>query len=451
MRYIMLSALTFGIFFFFVTAQLRAQSEKGGPVSFSLEAAIEYALKNTPEIKNAGLNIAYANKDVKEILAGGLPQVNGRINFTNYLGIPVNIIQVPNPQTGELQQQEFKFGTDYTMSAGVSASQMLYNPSFFIGLKASQLYVELQNKELDKSEKEAKEAVTKAYYAALISSENLSIIEKNIELVSKILFETKELYKNGFVEQIEVDRLELSINNLTTQYNNLQRQAYLMKNLLKFQMGYPVQDSIVLTDNISNLQVGAEELLSIKFDYLEREEYEILDLQKRLTDLNIRNIKSGYQPNASLFGSYERSAMRDEFNFFDFDQTWYEAAYWGLTINIPLFDSFKKNAQISQEQINYQKLENLQFQLKNALFLEVIQAKTNFENALAQLENQQKNLNLAQKIYNTAIIKYNSGVGSSLEVNNSETTLFQTQSNYINALYDLLIAKTDLQRALGKI
>ena len=445
----LLKASLLGIIF--IIAANVGMAQELEPKRFTLNEAVDFGLKNAAEVKNAALDINAAHKDVKSVLAGGMPQINGKINFQNYLGIPVNIIQVPNPQTGELEQQQFKFGTDYSLSAGISATQMLFNPSFFIGLKASKLYVELTEKQLEQTEIETRNKIAKAYYGVLITSENLDLLNKNIETLTKIHFETNQLYINGFVEQIEVDRLELSLNNLETQIENLKRQRDLAVDLLKFQMGLNIRDSIVLTDNLATLQTDAEKLLAADFDYMDRTQYQILDLQKRLTDLNIKNIKSGYLPNANLFGSYERTAQRDEFSFFDSDKEWFKSAYWGLTINVPIFDSFKKSALSSQEQINYQKLDNLQFQLKNALTLEVFQAKTQFVNALDQLEAQQKNLQLAQKIYDTTIKKYNAGVGSSLEVNNAETTLNQTQSNYINALYDLLIAKTELQKALGKI
>jgi outer membrane protein TolC len=181
----------------------------------------------------------------------------------------------------------------------------------------------------------------------------------------------------------------------------------------------------------------------------QRVEITLLNTQISLQNLNAKRYRAGYLPSVALFGQTQFDAQRNEFNFFDFDQKWYNTTLWGVQLSLPIWDSFQKHAQVQQTKLNIDKLENQKELLTQAIALETQKAQTDFANAAAEVQTQQANLDLANRIYETTRIKYNEGVGSSLEMSQAEQQLFQTQSNYINALYQLLNAKADLDKALG--
>jgi outer membrane protein TolC len=180
-----------------------------------------------------------------------------------------------------------------------------------------------------------------------------------------------------------------------------------------------------------------------------RVEVQTMDATRELIEMNIRRLRSGHLPTLSLFANYEYAAQRAAFDFFDASQPWFQSASWGVSLKVPIFDSFQKSAGIQKEKTNLQVIMNTREQLRQSILLESLQASTSYANASEQLATQTKNLQLAEKIMNTAQLKYAEGVGSSLEVNSAQATLLQTQTAYINALYELLIAKTDLEKALG--
>jgi outer membrane protein TolC len=283
----------------------------------------------------------------------------------------------------------------------------------------------------------------------LVASRNLQLLNESHELLEELHRETNELYKAGFVEAIEVDRLTLSLTSLEAQISSVERYKALSESLLKFQMGIDLSTPIELTDSLGSLTSGGADVMAMEGDAARRIEMDIINTQLALAEANIKRYKAGYAPSLAAFATMDYAAQRSTFNFFDFDQPWYPSTLVGLSLRVPIWDSFTKSAQIQKEKTNVQMILNYRNLLDQGLSLELQQARTTYGNAAEQERTLKSNLELARKILNIATIKYQEGVGSSLEVSTSQSTVLQTQSAYINALYELLIAKTDLEKALG--
>ncbi len=431
-----------------------AQQDASTP--FSLQEAIAYALKNHSSMDNAKLNVAEAKAKVKEVKSTALPQVNGSINLQHFLKQQATLLDPtafgPPDTTGietEPELIEVVFGTKNNIGASLDASQLLFNASYWVGLEAADLYVELAEKQIRSSVIDITDQVRKAYYLVLISKANQELVDKNISNVDKLLYETSQLYQNGFVEEIEVDRLTLSLSNLASQADNAYRQTQLAKTLLKFQMGYPIDEQILLTDELEFFVALAGENLDLDLQAQNRIELDLLDMQMELSELDAKAVRKQYLPTVNAFGSLATSFQSDKFDVFE--DRWLPYSLVGLQVNIPIFDGFLKRSQIQQKEINRLKLANTREQIQQSIALEVAQSKIDYQTAAAQVKSQKANLTLAEKIYNVAIIKYKEGIGSSLEVSSSESQLHQTQAQYVKALYDLVIARSSLDKALGNL
>jgi len=412
----------------------------------SLDEAKAFAKKYHPTVHSAMLDIAKAEEQINEIQATGLPQVNGSLDMNYYIKQPVSIIPSFDPTAPEGATQELTFGTKHNFTAGVSASQLIFDASFFQGLKLAEVYSDLAKKQARQTAYETQHKVEQAYLTSLIAQENIKLLENNMPTIDRILFETEQLYINGFAEEIEVDRLRLSKLNLETQISNLKEQEQLAKELLRFQMGYNGTEPLQLTDDLNALT----EILTSPDEAKGRLEYEVMMAQETLNDENIKTIKARHYPNLSAYGSYQWAAQRDELSYLNFTKPWFNTFLVGLQVNVPIFDGFMKRSQIEQAKIDKEKISFAREILDQAVTLEIKQAKSSYINALVKKQNQEENLGLAQKIYDTALIKYKEGLGSSLEVNAAESTLLETQSLYINSLYDLILAKSDINKAYGK-
>lgn len=437
--------LTTTLVFLLAIISIHAQNIK----SFSLEDAIKYAMENNLSIKNSKINIADAEEQIVERRSFGIPKVNGTIGYNYFVQLPASLVpaQFFNPMAPEGTFEKLTFGTRNDLSLGLGATTMVFDGSYFVGLRAAKAYRNYVDKELIAKERDVKNAVIDAYLPALLIQETRNTLQRNITNLQKLYFETQALYKEGFVEQLDVDRLELSLANLNAELENIDRQVELVYNVLKFQMGHPLEEAIVASDSIDQLLTPATpEELGNAINFMERPEYQVLNYGRELSELNLELNKVSYLPSVGAFANYQQSAQGDNL----FDPIWIPSFVVGLSANIPIFDGFNKRAKVNMAKLDLAIIDNQKKELENAISLEVVNARNAYISAESRVEDQKRNLALAEKIYKTTQIKYKEGVGSSLELVQAEQSLFETQQNNIQATYELLIAKMNLDKALGK-
>lgn len=415
-------------------------------LSLSLDQALDMALQKNTTMLNAALDIDYAETQVNEIKAQGLPQVNGSADFSHTFKIPTQIIPgdfVGQPGTTIATQ----FGVPFNVNVGVGASQLLFDGTFFLGLKAASEFVNISKLSASASEIDIKEGVTKAYYMALISQQNIGQLNTSLANIKKLQSETEQLYKAGFAEKLDVDRLTLSVSNLEININKLQNQAKLAKQLLLNTIGVDVNQELTLTSKIPGEPTS--DSYAAVFNPDNRIEIKLIDQQQELNQLNLKRYKMGYFP--SLYGnfSYGSSTFASDGKFGELGDDWYGNGRYAVSLNVPIFDGLYKKAKMDQAKIDIKKTENTKQQALLGMNLQVSQAKTNYLNALKTIELQKKSQYLAESIFNTTKIKFTEGIGSSFEMINAESELTQANTNYLNALYELNVARIDLNKALG--
>ncbi|MBK7441569.1 MAG: TolC family protein [Chitinophagales bacterium] len=412
---------------------------------FSLQEAMEYGLKNNAQIQSAELDVQDAQITVNNRIASGLPQVDASIDYQNFFKLPTSLIPAEFFGGEPGQFIPVQFGTEQNMTAQISASQLLFNGAWLVGISAAKEYAALVQKQSRLAETEVKKNVETAYYSVLIAKEFEKLLQKNIDNLNAVLFEVSEMQKQGFVESIDVDRLTMSKITLAGQLENATRQSQMATNFLKYSMGIDMATNIELTDTLGSIT----EVNMSGTNYLSRPEFSILQSTVTLNELNVKVNKAMYLPTLVAYGSYSQNAQRNSFNFLDGDEEWFETGLFGLTLSIPVFSGMERRTGVQAAEIALQKAQLQQQNATQGILLEVEKAKTDYLNAENDFNVQKQNIELAQRIYNTALIKYREGVGSSLELNNAESTLYQAQGNYISAMFALLNAKTALNKSLG--
>ncbi len=440
MRYIL--SFTLAITAFFGVAQ---QTPK---LSLSIDEAIALAKANNVALKNAQLDIDFANSQVNEIKSQGLPQVSGSASFAHTYQIPTQLI--PGDFIGQPGTViPVQFGVPFNVNAGIGVRQLLFDGTFFLGLKAASEFVNISRLSASSSEIEVKESVIKAYYMALISDENLIQLEASWKNIQKVKEETQAMYNEGFAEKLDVDRITLSAANLELSISQLQNQAKLARQLLLNSVGVDLNQELVLTSALPN--DNSIDLIAEAFDPNNRIEMKLLNQQQALNELDLKRYKVGYLP--SLYGnfSYGTSTFASKGQFGDLGNDWYANGTYSLGLSLPIFDGFYKKAKVDQAKIQINKTENTKKQATLGMNLQVSQAKTNYANALKGLEIQKKSQALAESIFSTTSIKFKEGLGSSFEMINAENELTQAKTNYLNALYNLNVAKIDFDKALGNL
>lgn len=427
--------------------------------TYSLDEAIDYALENHNDIKAAMLDIADAAKNVKEYTAIGMPKINGGIDLQHFIDIPTSILPrgsffegdpdqgiPPNP----VEDLQVQFGVKNNVTANLSADVLLFDGSFFVGLQAAKLFKEMITQQTEITKEELVANVARAYVGVLLANKNEELINRNIANLQKTLDETEQIYREGFVEKLDVDRLQLSLNNLRLEADKVQSLIEVNKNVLKFSMGLPFENDIDVSETLEDIMLTQYELLTI--DQVQpifgnRPELSSLYTANELNHLQIKRLKYGYLPVLRAFGNYSQVLQGNEF----LRGQWFPTTIVGLSLQVPIFDGFDKSSKIDRAEIARDKHLLTINDVERAITLEVENAKIACKNAIRTVESAEQSLELSQNIYDTALIKYREGVGSSLEITQAESDLFASQSRHINSIYQLLMANIDLEKALGNL
>ncbi len=426
----------------------RAQ-QSGETHSFNLQQSIEYALEHQDSVKNARLGVQQADYKVKETIGIGLPHLSGSASLQDYLKVPTTLLP------GEIFGAPgtfvpVKFGVKYQSSVGLNLDQILFDGSYIVGVQGSKTYKELFQKAYDRTRIATVVAVTKAYYQVLVSDEQIKLLDANVSQLKKQLDETIQLNKQGFVEKIDVDRLTVLYNNIQTTRSNTVQLLALGFQALKFQMGMPLGDRLSVTEKIADIKLDAAMATAADSSaYRNRIEYSLLMTNKKLMELNLRRYRSMQLPTLSAFGSTSYSFQNNAFGNL-YDQK-FPTTLIGLRLNVPIFNGNQTNNRIKQAQIDIQKADNTLNGARNGINLQIEQARTMYSTGVVSLENQKQNMELAREVLRVSRIKYEQGVGSSIEVTQAQTAVQESENNYIQSLYNVLVSKVDLETAYGII
>jgi outer membrane protein TolC len=418
--------------------------------TFSMKAAIQYALTHSPSLQNTYLDYQIARQKIAEVRSAGLPQINSTTTLRYFVEIPTSL--VPGEFFGAPRGTfiPIRFGVPYNLEIGVTGTQLLFDGTYFVGLSAARAVKELTYRAYQRSRIETITAVSKAYLTVLITQERLRLLKENLDQLQTTLRQTKGLYEAGFAEKLDYQRLEVAYNNLQTEYNKAAELTALAYLTLKLQMGYPLDQPIALSDTLPELPLLLPDSLSLQnFDPAQRLEYRILLAQRRALELNLRRYQVAYLPSLVFISSLATQAQRDEFNFFDTKKRWFPIAFIGFQLQVPLFDGLRKASQVSQARLELRKNQNDLYQLRQALTLEAQNARIQLLNALQNLTIQKRNLELAQTVLETTQKKVEAGLASTVESVQAQNAYQQAQLGYTTALLEAHSAYIDWQKALG--
>ncbi|HEY8934362.1 MAG TPA: TolC family protein [Cyclobacteriaceae bacterium] len=446
--------------------------------TFTLEQCIQYALENSTNLKNSVIDESIADSKVRETRGIGLPQISGNVTLMDNTKLQRMFFQtgpetfvgdIPGIKSGSVISQPNIFQQRSSGTATVTVNQILFNGSYLVGLKASKSYRDLATKSTNLTKEQIIQNVSKAYYGVVINKERTKLFTTNIGRVDSLLRSTKALHMNGFAEGIDVDRIQVTLNNLITERDKFLNLDELSRELLKFQMNYPMDNSIDVVGTISEVEL-VQNLETYKegWDYKNRPDYSILEANKALQELNIKNVRAGSLPSLSAFGNFGYSTQSNNVmglfktnsslqnaspevqSRFSADK-WFNYSNYGLVLSVPIFTGFQQKNKIQQQKLSLVKIENNEKLLRSSIDLETKQALIVYGNALKTLQSQKENMDLATNIARITKIKYEQGVGSNIEVIDAESSLKEAQTNYYGALYDAALAKVDLDKAYGKL
>lgn len=455
-------------------AQVAAQGS-GASLSLSLAEAQTLALENAYAMQYARLDQQKAERDVKELTATGLPQLNLIADYSQYIDIPTQVVpadafgfpdylteflggvaeqtgvplNAPAPDPDGLS--ELQFGNEHTANVGLQASQLVFSGSYFVGLQASKLYAESRVQAIERTADEVRASVAEAYHGVCAAEANASMLAEMKLAIAAQLDEVRAMQGAGFLDATAVDQLALALMDLEQQADYAETQVGLLKAVLAFQIGLPPAQSIRLTENLEALaaQSSGADLLSRSFNPMTlpglREQQAFVEL----AGLDVKNRRAEGLPQIAAFYNFQQNAQRSAWDFFDPDGAWYDVQLWGVNFSMPLWTSFGGKQRVEKAQIEHDRARLGYEQMERAADLEFRSAKAAYENAVRQEQNRGEALGLAQKIYNRVQTGHQEGVNTSFELADARNRLIEAQGGLIGAQMSTLNARVRLQAALS--
>lgn len=413
--------------------------------SFSLEEAIAFALENNRTSKNAQRDIEAAEKQKWETIATGLPQVNGSIQYQNQ-------IKQQFDQPVDFGEDGFiDFGAPQSVTAGATLTQQIFDGSYIVGLQSTKVFLEISENAKEKTDLEIRKAVINAYGNVLLSEESIKILESNIEVLQKTLYETTKIYENGLEEEESVEQLQITLSSVRNNLANNKRLkdlAYKMFNItIGLDINAPSQLSQSLEDlTFNNIQLN---LLNIDNSIEENIDYKIAENDKVSKELLVKLEQSRVLPTLNAFLSGAYLANRESFDFVDFNNPWVGVASFGLNLDIPIFGSGLKSARTQRAKINLKKAENNLSETEQQLKLQIATAKSNYQFAIEDYNNKKENLILAERIEEKNQIKFFEGIGSSFDLRQAQIQLYTAQQELLQTMLNVINTKAELETALN--
>jgi len=421
--------------------------------SFSLQEAIDYALENNRQVKNAARDVAAAKEQKRETIATGLPQIDGNINYQNFLKQQVQVVpgEIFGGTPGEFIP--VLFGTEQSASASVTLNQLIFDGSYIVGLQSTKVFLEISKNAKEKTELQVRESVINAYGNVLLAEESEAIFSKNRDVLWKNLEETTKIFENGLEEEESVEQLQITLSGIESLLKNATRLKNIAYQMFNVTIGIDINTSTVLTDTLENLALS-----SISLDLLNAEEtiennmdYKIAENDKVSKELLVKLEKSKALPQVSGFINAGYLGYDNEFNFLKSSQEWYGFSSFGVNVNIPIFSSLGRTAKTQRTKIELEITEENLSELEQQLKLEIARAKSNYQFSIEDYEVKKQNLRLAERIEAKNQTKFFEGIASSFDLRQAQTQLYNAQSEYLEAMFDVINTKATLETALNTI
>jgi outer membrane protein len=423
---------------------LVAEAASAQTTKLSLKDCIAYGIKNNSNVKIAQYKQEVADQQSREALSYYMPQVTGNGTLDDNLKLQSTVL--PGALFGG-EDRRVALGTKYTTNVSAQAEQVIFDQQLLAGIKANK--PNIANAELNS--RKTKEAIiyniANAYYQVFVTTAQIELLKDNLDKTSKILGTLQLQLDNGVIKKVDYDRTKVSLNNIQSQLTLAESNLILANNQLKFQMGMPLAEQLELTDN--PLDKPLKLIDPGKFDASNLTDFRIQNVNMELQQIEKDRIKAGYLPKVSVYGRYGMQALGS--NLGDSWGSWFSYGAVGLKLTIPIFDSFKRDAQYKQADLNLMtqreqlKLNTQNYELQNH------NATTQLQKAKLNLANDENNVNLAKEVYDVTTLQYREGTVPLSDLLNAETSYKEAQSNYINSMLSYYQAQLGIEQSLGTL
>jgi outer membrane protein TolC len=414
----------------------------------TLEDAIKIALENSNQVKLAQLEILKSDEKLVEARSALIPRISASGSYSRYLKKPVLFLP-PDSPFGRMTGGVIEIGFDNSYLGAISLQMPLFSWNLYAGIRSALKGKSLAEQAYKSVTLKTIADVKKAFYGALLARENYKITKMRVDLAQDNLKNVEKMYRQGIASEYDYISAQVQYQNLLPLLIQAENNLELAKNALKLVLGIDVKEDIEIEGEMKvDSLIGVDYASSLKDLYEKNPDLKQAELQVELSREIVSLEVSGHLPSLFLTGNLQYQAQANDFNFNQY--RWIRTTFIGLQIQIPIFNGFGTQARVDQAQASFQQaIERLNF-TKQALENELKNTIYRIEQSGRRIESQKRAVELAELGYKIARKRFESGVGTQLEVSNAEVNLAQARLNYLQAIYDYLIAMSDLEKLTGK-
>ncbi|HEY9169670.1 MAG TPA: TolC family protein [Lutibacter sp.] len=420
-------------------------------ITLSLKQAIDYALKNSYASINADRDVEIAKKKKWETTTIGLPEINAKIDYQNWLKQQVSLIPSEFLGGNQGEFEEVFFGTKHGMNATATLNQLIFDGSYLVGLQSAKTYLKISENAKEKTELGIREAVINAYGNVLLSEESILITEKNIKTLEKNLEETNQIFLNGFIEEENVEQLKITLSSVKSQLSKTKNLKIIAYKMLNITLGLDINASVRLTDTLENLTKEniSLELLSSDLIVENHIDFKIAKNTEIAGELLVKLEQSKALPTLKSFANFGYAGFGQDFDFMKKEQVWFDSSLLGISLEIPIFSSFARSSRTQQAKIELEKSRTNLTETEQKLYLSLESAKTDYNFSIEEFETSKQNLALAERIEHKHQIKFFEGISTSFDLLEAQRQLYTMQQNYLQAMLNVIANKATLDNALN--
>lgn len=417
-----------------------AQGNRGTATdSLTLEQCVDFALENRAAVEQALIDEAIGEREIKANLSGWLPQIGARFGGNHNI---------------KLQQQPFgdqiiTLGQRYTSNAALEATQTLFSSELLLASRAARFTRQQLDQLITDTRINTVVEVSKAFYDILLTQEQLRILDVNLARQEKQYNDARSRYEVGLVDKTDYQRAAITLANIRSDRRRAQEGIKARVAYLKQLMGYPIEQELTLAYEYNMMQQAVLIDTTQALVFENRIEWQQLQTQRELLQLNTAFNKWNFLPTVSAFGNYNFLYFNNAFSSL-YAQA-YPTSAVGLQVSLPIFQGTRRIQNLKIAQLQEQRLDVEIEDTRRELNTEYQTALANYKSDLVEWRTLQTNVEMAQEVYDIIKLQYDEGVKAYVDLIIAETELRTTQLNYYNALYNLLSSKLDYQQALGNI
>ncbi len=406
-------------------------------LSLSLKEAQEYAIQQNRTLKNASLAVQEAYAKRWQTIAAMLPQADGNYTYSNYCGYSATLnmagteIPISMPNVGAL---------------GVTAS-MGINGAGIVGALLNNIAIDMKKIALQQSESELRSSVMSSYVSVLALQSISNLLDSSLMNIQNLEQITQNSVYAGAAEQTTADQIRVRVNTLKNSINTQKRNIELATNSLKVLLDVPVETKLFLTEEIDAI-LSPERvltLLSEDFDIHNNLTYQQVAKSTELAKRNVHLAGWAYGPTLSVAYNYANQRYYGEGGMRMTPPNTVQ-----LRVTMPLWSSGKRAAGVVEKKIAYEEAKNTLSETTDNLAIQYRQLRFNLTNAYETYLNEKENIEVTQRVFNSATEKFKWGAASNLELTNASNDLINAQSTYVQAMLTLINAQSDLEEFLNK-